>query len=205
MKMSSSTSTLNPLRYSKILIVDDSKEFRTKIKRIFKDAQIGRRIYEAVDGQEGISKYIAYKPNLVIMDIMMPNVDGVKATRAIMKFDPNAKIIIISAKKNRAIVHDVVNKYGAKDYVLKPFDSGQVIMAVSKQLVTSRLKKSKPILSITPTTKPLMYNGMQYGFVDNELVNDQFVVTINDDMTNDKLLERAQGIEDMGNYCEIVL
>jgi two-component system chemotaxis response regulator CheY len=203
--MSSSTSTLNPLRYSKILIVDDSKEFRTKIKRIFKDAQIGRRIYEAVDGQEGISKYIAYKPNLVIMDIMMPNVDGVKATQAIMKFDPNAKIIIISAKKNRAIVHDVVNKYGAKDYVLKPFDSGQVIMAVSKQLVASRLKKSKPTFSITPTTKPLMYNGMQYGFVDNKLVNDQFVVTVNPDMANDKLLERAQGIEDMGNYCEIVL
>ena len=205
MKMSSSTSTLNPLRYSKILIVDDSKEFRTKIKRIFKDAQIGRRIYEAVDGQEGISKYIAYQPNLVIMDIMMPNVDGVKATQAIMKFDPNAKIIIISAKKNRAIVHDVVNKYGAKDYVLKPFDSGQVIMAVSKQLVASRLKKSKPTFSITPTTKPLMYNGMQYGFVDNKLVNDQFVVTVNPDMANDKLLERAQGIEDMGNYCEIVL
>lgn len=196
---------MNPLRYSKILIVDDSKEFRTKIKRILKDAQIGSRVYEANDGQEGISKYITYKPNLVIMDIMMPNVDGVKATQAIMQFDPTAKIIVISAKKNRGIVNDVVNKYGAKDYVLKPFDSGQVIMAVSKQLVSSRLKKSKPTPSITSTTKPLMCNGVQYGFVDNEKIDDEFVVTINPDMKNDKLLEHAQGIQDMGNYCEIIL
>jgi len=196
---------MNPLRFSKILIVDDSKEFRTKIKRILKDAQIGSRIYEANDGQEGINQYVTHRPHLVIMDIMMPNVDGVKATQAIMKFNPDAKIIVISAKKNRGIVNDVVNKYGAKDYVLKPFDSGQVIMAVSKQLVPSRLKKSKPVPSITPTTKPLMHNGVQYGHVDNVKVDDEFVITINPDMTNDKLLGQAQGIQDMGNYCEIIL
>lgn len=133
---------MDPLRFSKILIVDDSAAFRFKIKRILIDAQIGLKFYEAVDGKEGISKYIAHKPHLVIMDIVMPNVDGVKATQAIIKFDRNAKIIIISAKENKNIVNDVMNKFGAKDFVSKPFDSGQVIMAVSRQLVKCRQKKS---------------------------------------------------------------
>ena len=105
------------------------------------DGQIGSRIYEAKDGKEGISQYVKYRPNIVIMDIMMPNVDGIKATEAIMTFDPNAKIIVISARENKEIVHDVVNRFGAKDYLLKPFDSGQVIMSVSKQIVKNRLKK----------------------------------------------------------------
>jgi len=133
---------LNPLRFSKILIADDSPFFRSAIKKILTDAQIGSIYYEAKDGKEAISQYIAHKPHLVIMDIVMPNVDGVKATQAITKYDPNAKIIVISAKENKEIVNDVVNNYGAKDYVFKPFNSGNVVMAVSKQLV-NRLKKIK--------------------------------------------------------------
>ena len=125
---------MNPLRYSKILIVDDSVFFRTAIKKILSEAQIGSRYYEAKDGKEAISLYVARRPTLVIMDIIMPNVDGIKATQAIMKFDPKAKIIIISAKENKEIVTNAI-KSGAKDYLLKPFDSGQVVMAVSKQLV----------------------------------------------------------------------
>ena len=133
---------MNPLRFSKILIADDSPFFRSAIKKILTDAQIGSIYYEAKDGKEAISQYIAHKPHLVIMDIVMPNVDGVKATQAITKYDPNAKIIVISAKENKEIVNDVVNNYGAKDYVFKPFNSGNVVMAVSKQLV-NRLKKIK--------------------------------------------------------------
>ncbi len=124
----------NLLRYSKILIVDDSPFFRTKLKQILKDAQIGSIYYNAKDGKEAISQYIAHKPNLVIMDIEMPNVNGVKATMAIIQHDPNAKIIVISSVENRVIVNDVVNNYGAKDYVLKPMDSGKIVMAVSRQL-----------------------------------------------------------------------
>ncbi len=134
---------MNPLRFSKILIADDSPFFRSAIKKILTDAQIGSIYYEAKDGKEAISQYIAHKPHLVIMDIVMPNVDGVKATQAITKYDPNAKIIVISAKENKEIVNDVVNNYGAKDYVFKPFNSGEVVMAVSKQLVENRLKKRK--------------------------------------------------------------
>ncbi len=130
----------NLLRYSKILIVDDSPFFRTKLKQILTDAQIGSIYYEAKDGQEAISQYIAHRPHLVIMDIEMPNVNGVKATMAITQHDPNAKIIVISSVENKAIVNDVVNNYGAMDYVLKPMDSGKIIMAVSKQLCSARIK-----------------------------------------------------------------
>lgn len=143
---------INPLRFSKILIVDDSAFFRTSIRRILMDAQIGSGYYEAKDGQEAITQYIAKRPTLIIMDIMMPNVDGVKATQAITQYDPNAKIIVISAKENKETVMDAI-KGGAKDYVLKPFDSGQVVMAVSKQIVASRLKKPIPKLDSKPLTR----------------------------------------------------
>jgi len=133
---------LNLLRFSKILIVDDSPFFRTSVKKNLIDAQIGTYYYEAKDGKEAISQYIAHKPHVVIMDIMMPNVDGVKATQAIMQYDPNAKIIVISAKENKEIVHEVVNKFGVKDYVLKPIDSSAIVMAVSKQLIINRTQKT---------------------------------------------------------------
>ncbi len=133
---------LNLLRFSKILIVDDSPFFRTSVKKNLIDAQIGTYYYEAKDGKEAISQHIAHKPHVVIMDIMMPNVDGVKATQAIMQYDPNAKIIVISAKENKEIVHEVVNKFGVKDYVLKPIDSSAIVMAVSKQLIINRTQKT---------------------------------------------------------------
>jgi len=131
---------LNPIRFSKILIVDDSSFFRASTKKILVEAQIGSHHFEANDGKEAITQYIAHRPHVVIMDIMMPNIDGVKATQAILKFDPNAKIIVISAKENKEIVNEVVNKYGAKDYVLKPIDSASIVMAVSKQLIKNRRK-----------------------------------------------------------------
>ncbi len=134
---------MNPLRFSKILIVDDSPFFRASIKKTLTDAKIGTNYYEARDGKEAISQYITKKPHLVIMDIVMPNVDGIKATKAITTHDPKAKIIVISAKENKETVDEVVKLGGAKDYVLKPFDSSTIVMAVSKQLVPSRSQKIK--------------------------------------------------------------
>lgn len=135
---------MNPLRFSKILIADDSQAFRIKMKMILSDAEIGMKYYEAKDGKEAISQYIAHKPHVVIMDINMPNVDGLKATQAIMQHDPNAKIIVVSAVDNKHIVNIVMNTVGAKDYILKPCDSGLIVMAVSKQLVERKLHKIKP-------------------------------------------------------------
>ncbi|QLH06455.1 two-component system response regulator [Nitrosopumilus ureiphilus] len=138
-----SVKTMNPLRFSKILIVDDSAFMRTFVKRTLKEAQIGSRYYEANDGKEAISKYVAFRPDVTIMDIVMPNVDGVKATMAIKQYDPNARIIVISSKDNKETVQDVVEKGGARDYLLKPCDSSAIVMAVSKQIVVSRHKKKQ--------------------------------------------------------------
>jgi len=129
---------LNPIRFSKILIVDDSKAFRVKIKQILRDAQIGSHYFEAKDGKEAITQYIALRPHVVLLDISMPNVDGITTSRAILKHDPKAKIIIISTKDNQAILDATVNKGWANDYVVKPFDPRIVILAVSKQLAVNR-------------------------------------------------------------------
>ena len=152
------------------------------------DAKVGYYFYEAVDGKEAVSKYIQYKPHIVIMDIMMPNVDGVKATQAIMRYDPNAKIIVASTRDNKEIIDAVMDSDGAKDYLIKPFGSGDVVMAVSKQLVMNRnYGNSKPSTTSIPKQlvsnrsenipsqrtefipKPLMYKGIKYGTVDNIL------------------------------------
>ena len=129
---------LNPIRFSKILIVDDSQFFRSLIKKTLKDEKVGSIYYEAKNGKEAIVQYITHKPNVVIMDVMMPNIDGIKATQAIIKYDINAKIIVISSKENKETIDKMINGGGVKDYVLKLFDSGKVVMAVSKQLSTNR-------------------------------------------------------------------
>jgi len=150
---------MNPLRFSKILIVDDSSFFRSNIKKILKEAKIDSIYYEAKNGAEGISQYIAKKPHLVIMDIVMPKVDGVKATQAITKYNPNAKIIVISTKENQAIINAVIKVGNAKDYIIKPFNSGSVVMAVSKQLVPSRLKRTKQNSNLTEINNSIIENS----------------------------------------------
>ena len=68
----------------------------------------------------------------------MPNVDGIEAIKKIMKFDSDAKIIVTSTKENKEIIDAAVKSGGAKDYIIKPFHSGVVVMAVSKQLLVNR-------------------------------------------------------------------
>lgn len=126
---------MNRIRYSKILIVDDNGLQRAFLKKTLKDGKIGHIYYEARDGKEAISQYIAKKPDLVIMDIVMPNVDGIKATQAITKYDPNAKIIMVSENQNKGFIDRSVNQGGAKDYVFKSHNVSQLIKIISKHLM----------------------------------------------------------------------
>jgi len=85
-----------------------------------------------------IAEYKAHRPHVTIMDIMMSNVEGIQTINEIMKNDPKAKIIVCSTRDNKEIIYTSIKSGGAKDYLIKPFNTGDVIMAVSKQLVENR-------------------------------------------------------------------
>ena len=115
-----------------ILVVDDAAFMRMMIKDIL--TKNGYNVIgEAENGAKAIEKYAELKPDLVIMDITMPDVDGIQAVKEIRKIDPNANIIMCSAMGQQAIVCEAIQA-GAKDFIVKPFQSDRVIEAVKKVL-----------------------------------------------------------------------
>ena len=117
---------------NKILIVDDASFMRMMIKDIL--SKNGFEIAgEAENGAKAIEKYKETKPDLVIMDITMPEVDGIQAVKEIKKIDPNSKIVMCSAMGQQAMVIEAIQA-GAKDFIVKPFQADRVIEAVRKVL-----------------------------------------------------------------------
>lgn len=116
----------------KILIVDDAVFMRMKLKDIL--TKNGYEVVgEAQNGQEAFEKYQATNPDVVTMDITMPDVDGLEALKMIRAHDPNAKVIMCSAMGQQGMVMDAI-KSGAKDFIVKPFDTDRVINAIAKVL-----------------------------------------------------------------------
>lgn len=117
---------------NKILIVDDASFMRMMIKDIL--TKNGFEIAgEAENGAKAIEKYKETRPDLVIMDITMPEVDGIQAVKEIKKIDPNSKIVMCSAMGQQAMVIEAIQA-GAKDFIVKPFQADRVIEAVRKVL-----------------------------------------------------------------------
>ena len=115
-----------------ILIVDDASFMRMMIKDIL--TKNGFTVLgEAENGMKAVEKYNELKPSLVIMDITMPEVDGIQAVKAIRKIDGNAKIVMCSALGQQAMVIEAIQA-GAKDFIVKPFQADRVIEAVKKVL-----------------------------------------------------------------------
>ncbi len=114
---------------AKIMLVDDAAFMRM----MEKDALVKNGytdIYEASDGAEAVEKYDELKPDLVIMDITMPNMDGLEALKAIRAKDANALVVMCSAMGQEAMVIDAL-KSGAKDFIVKPFKPDRLIKTVS--------------------------------------------------------------------------
>lgn len=116
----------------RILIVDDAAFMRMMIKDIL--SKNGFEVVgEAADGVQAIEKYAELKPDLVTMDITMPEMDGIAALKEIKAKDPNAVIIMCSAMGQQAMVIDAIQA-GAKDFIVKPFQADRVIEAISKAI-----------------------------------------------------------------------
>ena len=119
-------------RSYKILVVDDAGFMRMMIKNYLTKAGYGT-IIEGEDGEKAVSLYKSEAPDLVIMDITMPNLDGIGALRAIKEADPNAKVVMCSAMGQEAMVMEAI-KLGAKDFIVKPFKQERILETVSKLL-----------------------------------------------------------------------
>lgn len=113
-----------------ILICDDAAFMRMMIKDIL--SKNGYNVVgEAENGAKAVEKYAELKPDLVLMDITMPEMDGIAALKAIKSSDAGATVIMCSAMGQQAMVIESIQA-GAKDFIVKPFQADRVIEAVKK-------------------------------------------------------------------------
>ncbi|MBC8015220.1 MAG: response regulator [Sporomusaceae bacterium] len=117
---------------ARILVCDDSAFMRMMLKKVLIDN--GHEVVgEAGDGMEAVQLYRQHKPDLATMDITMPKMDGIQAVAHIHEENPLARIIMVTALGQRAIITDAL-RAGASDFIVKPFDAEQVIATIKKVL-----------------------------------------------------------------------
>lgn len=113
------------------LVVDDAAFMRMRCSKVLKEN--GHTVFEAENGVQAVKKYQEVHPDGVLLDITMPEMDGLTALKEIKKLDPNARVAMVTAMGQQALVIDAL-KSGARDFVLKPFQSDRVLAAVKKIL-----------------------------------------------------------------------
>ncbi|WP_084031595.1 response regulator [Anaerobacillus arseniciselenatis] len=117
---------------ARVLIVDDAAFMRMTLKNIMTEA--GHDVVgEAGDGIQAIEQYKATQPELVTMDITMPEMDGIEALKEIKNFDPNAKIVMCSAMGQQGMVIEAIQS-GAADFIVKPFNAERINESIGKVL-----------------------------------------------------------------------
>jgi two-component system chemotaxis response regulator CheY len=113
-----------------VLICDDAVFMRTMLSDIL--TQAGYAVVgQAQTGSEAVNKFRELRPDLVTMDIVMPDMDGIDAVRAIVGEYPDAKILMCSAMGQQSLVVEAIQA-GARDFVVKPFQAGRVLEAVQR-------------------------------------------------------------------------
>lgn len=112
-----------------LLVVDDAAFMRMRCAKLLTDN--GYKVVEADNGLQAVKQYQTHRPDAVLLDITMPEMDGLSALREIRKLDPNAKVAMVTAMGQQSIVMEAL-KAGARDFVLKPFQTERVLATVRK-------------------------------------------------------------------------
>jgi two-component system chemotaxis response regulator CheY len=116
---------------AKVLIADDAAFIRMKLRKVLEE--LGLEVIEAANGAEAVQQFNAHRPDLVLMDITMPEMDGLAALKAIMAQDASAQVVMVSALGQESVVMQALQA-GAKDFVVKPFQPDQIKQVVQRWL-----------------------------------------------------------------------
>lgn len=116
---------------AKILVVDDAEFLRVRLNKIL-DTE-GYEVFQAENGAKAVSTYKEKHPDVVLMDVTMPEMDGLTALKEIVSFDAQAKVVMLTALGQESVVLEAV-KSGARDFIVKPFEHDRVMKAISKLL-----------------------------------------------------------------------
>jgi len=119
----------------KLLVIDDAP-YVLKALRDTLEAH-GYEVYEAVNGEEALAMYREVNPDVVLMDILMPKMDGVSATKCVMEYDPNAKIIVVTAMGKRGLEKDCIDA-GASGFIIKPFKTKDLLKTINSLVKDER-------------------------------------------------------------------
>ncbi|MDW7731374.1 MAG: response regulator [Methanolobus sp.] len=112
----------------KLLVVDDAPHV---LKALRDTLEVhGYEVHEAVNGEEAVARYMEVSPDVVLMDILMPKMDGISATRSILDYDSDAKIIAVTAVGKRGL-EDECAEAGASVFVMKPFKTKDLLNAIN--------------------------------------------------------------------------
>jgi len=118
-------------RMPTVMVVDDSRFQRMMLSKVIK--QQGHEVLEAADGDEAVSMYGASKPDLALMDVTMPNKDGLQALEEIRGLDPSARVVMLTALDQDSVVVKAI-ELGAKDFLAKPVPPERLVSTLQKIL-----------------------------------------------------------------------
>ncbi len=163
----------------KVLVADDSILTRTILKNIL--TENGYDVDEAVNGNEAVSRYDEVKPDLVLMDLVMPEKDGLSAIKDIISKDSSAKIIVCSADVQDFRVSEAIEA-GASDYITKPFDKEKIIAVAEKCLKSAALEEVRQdVTTERAILKDFIKNGIRRGIQAlSRMINKNVKVSISD-------------------------